>query len=115
MPAVGFAAGVLFDIAERAEDFRCALVLPAHVLAGSLGILLVTPAIRLRRDPALGQVAHDLSPEYVFRNTQRDRQAIADQLGGDDLPECVRRGKQGERDASIWMRKCRRVRDGRRA
>jgi transposase len=27
----------------------------------------------------------------------------------------VRRGKQGEGRASIWMRKCRRVRDGRRA
>lgn len=27
----------------------------------------------------------------------------------------LRRGKQGERGASIWMRKCRRVRDGRRA
>jgi hypothetical protein len=27
----------------------------------------------------------------------------------------VRRGKQGEKRASIWMRKCRRVRDVRRA
>jgi hypothetical protein len=27
----------------------------------------------------------------------------------------LRRGKQGERRASIWMRKCRRVRDGRTA
>jgi hypothetical protein len=27
----------------------------------------------------------------------------------------VLRGKQGERGATIWMRKCRRMRDGRRA
>ena len=36
-------------------------------------------------------------------------------ITGRILDPSVRRGKQGERRASIWMRKRRRVRDGRRA
>ena len=36
--AARLAAGVLLDIAERVEDFRDTLVLPAHLLAGRVGI-----------------------------------------------------------------------------
>jgi hypothetical protein len=39
----------------------------------------------------------------------------ADAMVRDTERGCVRRGKQGERHASIWMRKCRRMRDGGRA
>ncbi len=47
----------------------------------------------------------------------RIREAVAVH-DGDEMEvsaEAVRRGKQGERRASIWMRKCRRMRDGGRA
>ena len=56
---------------------------------------------------------HRLSPEDIrLRFFAAVRELTSAQL---DKFTRLRRGKQGERRASIWMRKCRRVRDGGRA
>ena len=67
-------------------------------------------------DKAATSVSHGLS---LSTPSQTGEVEIADHryITAGRLAEMlgVRRGKQGERRASIWMRKCRRMRDGRRA
>jgi hypothetical protein len=76
------------------------------------------PGEGLRIFIGLGEEAIDGGLEIDDALEDAALEALPGQLGEeafDRVEPGVRRGKQGERRASIWMRKCRRVRDDRRA
>jgi hypothetical protein len=61
----------------------------------------------------LDDVASALGIDELIRH--RNAPSVAVGAGMDDLTGGLLRGNQDARTASIWMRKCRRMRDGRRA